>query len=121
MISLLEEQEGIDRKGGTMRLGSYDSQVFENTNLFKAYKKSVISERHRHRYEFNNFYKDAFAKNGLIISCVTDNSLVEAVEWSDHPFGVGVQFHPEFKSKPFSAQPIFREFVKACIIHNEKK
>jgi CTP synthase len=120
VISLLEEQERVDYKGGTMRLGSYDSTVFPDTHMKNAYKSETISERHRHRFEFNNLYKEDFVKNGLVISCITDNSLIEAVEWSDHPFGVGVQFHPEFKSKPFSAHPLFREFIKAGVTHNEK-
>lgn len=115
VISLLEEQQGIDYKGGTMRLGSYTSKVFPNTILHNAYKKNQIEERHRHRYEFNNNYKKDFTDNGLKISCTTDDSLVEGVEWSNHPFGIGVQFHPEFKSKPFDAHPLFREFIRASI------
>ncbi len=115
VISLLEEQEGIDYMGGTMRLGSYESAVNTNTILYNAYKKVKIVERHRHRYEFNNNYKKNFVNNGLKISCVTDDILIEGVEWNNHPFGIGVQFHPEFKSKPFRAHPLFREFIKASI------
>jgi len=116
VISLLEEQEGIDKKGGTMRLGANDSIIIENTKTYEAYKTEKISERHRHRYEFNNLYKQNFIDKGLIVSATTDDgTLVEAVEWKDHPFGVGVQFHPEFKSKPFNPHPLFREFIKASI------
>lgn len=116
VISLLEEQEGINSKGATMRLGANDSKIFPNTLAHNAYKKTTISERHRHRYEFNNFYRKHFTEKGMIISCTTeDGALVEGVEWSNHPFGIGVQFHPEFKSKPFCAHPIFREFIRASI------
>ena len=116
VISLLEEQEGVDKKGGTMRLGANDSLLIEGTKIFSAYNTEEISERHRHRYEFNNHYKNELIEKGLIVSATTDDgSLVEAVEWSDHPFGVGVQFHPEFKSKPFNPHPIFKEFIKSSI------
>lgn len=121
VISLLEEQEGVNSKGGTMRLGANDSKVITETKLFNAYKTTLISERHRHRFEFNNQYKDEFIKKGMVISCLTeDESLVEGVEWKNHPFGIGVQFHPEFKSKPFNANPIFREFIKASIEKTKK-
>ncbi|OHD10640.1 MAG: CTP synthase [Spirochaetes bacterium GWD1_27_9] len=116
VISLLEEQEGVDKKGGTMRLGANDSIVLKDTRMFDAYQKEKISERHRHRYEFNNLYKENFIDKGLVISATTDDgSLVESVEWNNHPFGVGVQFHPEFKSKPFSPHPLFKEFIKAAV------
>jgi CTP synthase len=116
VISLLEEQEGVNAKGGTMRLGANNSKLFTNTIIHNAYKKSIISERHRHRYEFNNLYRKDYINKGLIISGVTeDDKLVETVEWSKHPFGIGVQFHPEFKSKPFNAHPLFREFIKASL------
>ncbi len=117
VISLLEEQEGIDYMGGTMRLGNYKSKVFTNSLIHSAYKKAAILERHRHRYEFNNNYKKQFINNGLKISCITDDILIEGVEWTNHPFGIGVQFHPEFKSKPFCAHPLFRDFIKASIKH----
>lgn len=123
VICLMEEQEGVSMKGGSMRLGRSDSKLISNTHIFNAYKKEKIAERHRHRYEFNNSYRKIFIDKGLIISGVTeDESLVEAVEWSKHPFGVGVQFHPEFTSKPFNANPIFREFIKNAIrVNSEKK
>jgi CTP synthase len=120
VISLLEEQEGVDKKGGTMRLGANDSIVFKNTKLYEAYKAEKISERHRHRYEFNNQFKQDFIDKGLVIASTTDDgTLVESVEWNNHPFGVGVQFHPEFKSKPFSPHPLFSEFIKT-VIKNKK-
>lgn len=116
VISLLEEQEGIDKKGGTMRLGANDSLLIQNTRMFESYQIEKISERHRHRYEFNNLYKENFIEKGLVISATTDDgSLVESVEWQNHPFGVGVQFHPEFKSKPFNPHPLFKEFIRNCI------
>ncbi len=116
VISLLEEQEGVNAKGGTMRLGANDSLLIKNTHLYNAYQTEEISERHRHRYEFNNNYKEDFISNGLIISGTTeDGSLVESVEWSGHPSGFGVQFHPEFKSKPFKPHPLFDLFIKNSI------
>ncbi len=116
VVSLLEEQEYIDVKGGTMRLGAYKSKIYPGTRMADAYKSDSLSERHRHRYEFNGKYKHEFEKNKLVISCTTgDGKLVESVEWPEHPFSIGVQFHPEFKSKPFSPHPIFRDFVKSCI------
>ena len=120
VISLLEEQEGIDYMGGTMRLGNYESKILPNTLIHNAYKKLKLIERHRHRYEFNNYFKDEFIKNGLKISCITDNTLIEGIEWTNHPYGIGVQFHPEFKSKPFNAHPLFREFIKASIKKRKK-
>lgn len=122
VVSLLEDQEYISSKGGTMRLGAYESTVKKNTHLFESYKSESISERHRHRYEFNNRYRDNFIKNKLQISCTTDNDLlVEATEWSDHPFGVGVQFHPEFKSKPFNPHPIFDKFIESVLRKGNEK
>lgn len=116
VIALLEEQEYIDAKGGTMRLGAYEGKITPETRLYTSYRCSKLSERHRHRYEFNNKYRKDFEENNLVISCTTlEGHLVEAVEWSEHPFGVGVQFHPEFKSNPFEAHPIFRDFIHAAI------
>ncbi len=116
VVNLLEEQEYVDDKGGTMRLGSYQSVIVPNTRMYAAYKSDTLSERHRHRYEFNGKYRKEFENNGLIISCTTEGEkLVEAVEWPQHPFSIGVQFHPEFKSNPFDAHPIFRDFICASI------
>ncbi len=117
VISLLEEQEGINEKGGTMRLGENVSIIIKDTHLYQAYSKDQISERHRHRYEFNNRYKEALQNAGLIISATTeDGSLVESVEWSGHKLGFGVQYHPEFKSKPFKPHPLFNLFIKKSSI-----
>jgi CTP synthase len=120
VISLLEEQEGVDNKGGTMRLGANDSIILPDTNIYEAYNIEKISERHRHRYEFNNQYKKDLIEKGLIISSTTeDGTLVESVEWPNHPFGIGVQFHPEFKSKPFCPHPLFKAFIQAAISNKQ--
>lgn len=116
VIDLMKDQEGVI-KGGTMRLGKYPCKVKPRTILERAYKKDLIEERHRHRYEFNNEYREQMEKAGLII-CGTspDENLVEAVELpsSKNTFHVGVQFHPEFKSRPNNADSLFVEFVKSC-------
>jgi CTP synthase len=114
VISLLEDQIDVLMMGGTMRLGNSESRICEETLLRKAYGGTVIHERHRHRYEFSNKYRSEMLSSGLIISAFTpDNTLVESVEWPEHPWGVGVQFHPEFKSKPTAAHPLFTAFVQA--------
>jgi len=116
VICLLEEQKKIKIKGGTMRLGKYSCKLRKGTKSIKAYKKEDISERHRHRYEFNNKYMEMMKRNGLVIAGVhPKGNLVELIEITDHPWFVGCQFHPEFKSKPDKAHPLFREFVKACL------
>ena len=116
VIDLMEEQLGIEKKGGTMRLGSYPCKINKGTMLEKAYKNELISERHRHRFEFNNNYRETLTNNGLII-CGTspDENIVEAVEVAGNKFFVGVQFHPEFKSRPNRPHPLFVEFIKASI------
>ena len=118
IISLLSEQEAVTNLGGTMRLGAYDCELKKGSNAYKAYQKSKISERHRHRFEFNNLYKEDCIKKGLEITgnFVSEN-LTEIVEIKKHPWMVGVQFHPEFKSKPTDAHPLFREFVKKMSKH----
>lgn len=114
VISLLEEQKKIKAKGATMRLGAYDCRVKKGTGSFTAYKKEKISERHRHRYEFNNKYRKTFEDKGLIIAGINPGkNLVEIIELKDHPWFVACQFHPEFKSKPDSPHPLFRDFIKA--------
>ena len=103
--------------GGTIRLGTWDCRVKKGSLLREIYKKREISERHRHRYEFNNAYRKAFEKNGIIFSGLSlDKKLVEALELNKnlHPFFVGVQFHPELKSRPLSPHPIFLAFIKAA-------
>ncbi|MDR1955251.1 MAG: CTP synthase [Treponema sp.] len=114
VISLLDEQVDVKNYGGTMRLGKSPSLVEPGTRLFACYQQETICERHRHRYEFANTYRTAMTESGLRISAYTlDRGLVEAVEWPDHPWGVGVQFHPEFKSKPTAASALFRDFITA--------
>jgi CTP synthase (UTP-ammonia lyase) len=116
VIDIMEEQKQIEELGGTMRLGAYPCVLKEGTKVREIYKKEVIYERHRHRYEFNNAYRELFEKNGFVISGVSpDGRLVEVVELRDHPWFIGCQFHPEFKSKPFDPHPLFVSFIKACI------
>ncbi len=102
--------------GGTLRLGAYPCVLKKDTNSFQAYGMKEISERHRHRYEFNNDYRQQFEENGLVISGTSpDNNLVEIVEIKDHPWFLGCQFHPEFKSKPMKPHPLFRDFISAAL------
>ena len=116
VIDLLPEQKEVTDLGGTMRLGAYTCVLEKGSLAFKAYGKQKISERHRHRYEFNNQYRDILTRGGLRLSGLfPDKDLVEIVELSDHPFFVGVQFHPELKSRPTGAHPLFRELVRASL------
>ncbi len=116
VISLLEEQERVKDLGGTMRLGAYPCKIKKNTLASKVYGKILIQERHRHRYEFNNKYRKVFEKKGMIFSGVyPKKNLVEIIELKGHPYFIAVQFHPEFKSKPDKAHPLFREFIKAAL------
>ena len=115
VIDFMPDQYGDIPKGGTMRLGAYPCAIAGDTIMEKAYGRSDISERHRHRYEFNNDYRERFEKAGMKIAGTSpDGRLVEAVEVTDHPHYVGVQYHPEFKSRPNKAHPLFREFIKAA-------
>ncbi|MBD5443817.1 MAG: CTP synthase [Treponema sp.] len=117
VIDLMENQKGVHEKGGTMRLGKYQCKVLPNTIMQKAYNTENIDERHRHRYEFNNDYREKMQQAGLVISGTSpDDLLVESVELpkSQNPFFVGVQFHPEFKSRPDRPHPLFVEFVRTC-------
>ncbi len=116
VISLLEEQKKINDLGGTMRLGASICRIKKNTLAFKAYKKELISERHRHRYEFNNKYKAMLEKKGMVFSGIyRKKSLIEIIELKTHPYFIAVQFHPEFQSKPDKAHPLFRDFIKAAL------
>jgi CTP synthase len=116
VVSLLTEQQGVENLGGTMRLGAYNCLIKPGSKAEKAYGKKIISERHRHRWEFNNNYKEACEKKGLILSGILESShLCEIAEVKDHPWMIGVQFHPEFKSKPTSPHPLFREFIAMAI------
>ena len=116
VISFMEGQENLKSTGGTMRLGSYECKLKTGTVARNAYGLELVKERHRHRYELNNSYRDRLEKFGLIPSGTSpDDSLVEVVEVSDHPFMVGSQFHPEFASRPERPHPLFREFINASI------
>jgi CTP synthase len=116
VIDIMESQKNIKDKGGTMRLGSYRCKIERGSRAFEAYKQEIVSERHRHRYEFNNRFKEDFIKYGMQLTGICpDNNLVEIVEIKDHPWFVGVQFHPEFKSKPISPHPLFRDFISSCL------
>ena len=114
VVSLLAEQINVQNYGGTMRLGSSETVIEDGTHILAAYGEKRIWERHRHRYEFTNQYRDEMTGTGLKLAAFnSDGTLVECVEWPDHPWGVGVQFHPEFKSKPTEASPLFRDFIAA--------
>ncbi len=122
VIYLMEEQRGIVNKGGTMRLGAYPCKVENNTKAHEAYKENVISERHRHRYEFNNKYLAEYEKAGMKATGINpENNLVEIVEIPNHPWFVGVQFHPEYKSTVTKPHPLFVDFIKATLQLKESK
>jgi len=122
VIHLMPEQEGIDEKGGTMRLGLYPCKVAEGTKAFEAYGEDLVFERHRHRYEFNNHFRDKMTAHGMLLSGLSpDERLVEIVELKDHSWYLGCQFHPEFKSRPQRPQPLFREFIKAALEYSKNK
>ncbi|MEK6627075.1 MAG: CTP synthase [Bdellovibrionota bacterium] len=115
VIDSMVEQRGVVAKGGTMRLGAYKCKLAPKSLALKVYKKNVIFERHRHRFEFNNKYKDLFEKHGLRATGLNEErNLVEILENTKHPWFIGVQYHPEFKSKPLNPHPLFAEFVKAA-------
>lgn len=119
VIDIMPDQKNITDKGGTMRLGKYPCRITPDTRLFAAYGEEEISERHRHRYEFNNDYRDRMRAAGLTLGGISpDGRLVESVELSDHRWYLGVQYHPEFKSRPNRAHPLFRDFIGAAV---EKK
>jgi CTP synthase len=116
VVCLLEEQKKVTSKGGTMRLGAYPCALKANTCAAKAYGKKEISERHRHRYEFNNAYKKQFEDKGMVFSGIyKKENLIEIAELKGHPFMLGTQFHPEFLSSPLDSHPLFKEFVKTII------
>ena len=126
VIDLMEDQKSTTIKGGTMRLGAYDCKIAKNSLAEKIYGTDMISERHRHRYEFNNDYLDMIESAGMKATGKNpDTGLVEIVEIPAHPFFIGVQFHPELKSTPEHPQPIFVAFVKAAMKfrdeHKEKR
>ncbi len=118
VIDLMNSQKDVSEKGGTMRLGAYPCKIEKGTHAYKIYGKSLIQERHRHRYEFNNAYLDQFHQAGMVTSGINpDTNLVEIVELPNHPFFVGVQFHPEYKSTVEAPSPLFVQFIKAAYQH----
>ncbi|MGC8649106.1 MAG: glutamine hydrolyzing CTP synthase [Candidatus Micrarchaeia archaeon] len=121
VIDLMSEQKNIVNKGATMRLGAWEALIKEGTATYDAYKTNKVYERHRHRYEFNNEYRELFAEKGLIISGTTiDGNLVEFIEWKDS-FGIGTQAHPEFKSRPENPSPLFVKFLNETIKNKIKE
>ena len=122
VIDLLSDQIGVLDKGGTMRLGVYDCKLSSNTKIYESYGQKLIQERHRHRYEVNNAFRDDLVKAGMILSGMNPKlNLIECIELKDHPWFVAVQFHPEFKSRLAEAHPLFRDFVKASLNNKIKK
>lgn len=122
VVSLLEEQVDITMMGGTMRLGKYTAELAEESRLRDIYNSKTIEERHRHRYEFSNKYREQLESAGMRIAGICpDNNLVEAVEWKEHQWGIGVQFHPEFKSRPMEPHPLFAGFIKAALQNSQNK
>lgn len=120
VIHIMSSQKDVKDKGGTMRLGAYPCKILEGTKAFEAYQEETINERHRHRYEFNNDYRDIFKKNGVIFSGVCpEGKYVEVIELKEHPWFVASQFHPEFKSRPLKAHPLFRAFVNAALKYTD--
>jgi len=116
VIHLMQHQKGVTKKGGTMRLGSYPCRLSAGSKAKKAYGRNLVFERHRHRYEFNNKYRRAYEKKGASFAGIyPKENLVEILELKGHPFYLGVQFHPEFKSRPDRSHPVFREFIRAAI------
>jgi len=121
VIDIMEAQKKISCKGGTMRLGAYPCRISKDSKLFDIYKKELISERHRHRYEFNNKYLKQYHDAGMIaVGINPKDDLVEIMELKDHPWFVGVQFHPEYKSTVANPHPLFASFIKAAIENKNK-
>ena len=118
----MASQKNVEDKGGTMRLGAYPCKLREGTHAYEAYGTEMISERHRHRFEFNNAYREKLSEAGLVIAgTLPDDSLVEVVEVKDHPWFVASQFHPELKSRPNNPHPLFRDFIGAALKFQEMK
>jgi CTP synthase len=122
VISLLEEQRGVKNMGASMRLGTWPTKIVKSTLAEKLYGQTEVSERHRHRYEFNMKYKDQMAEKGFTISGTSpDGTLAELIELRDHPYFVGCQYHPEFQSKPNKPHPLFKGFIQACLEYQDRK
>jgi CTP synthase len=116
VIALMEDQKRTNEKGGTMRLGAFECALETGTRSHRAYQATTIHERHRHRFELNNAYRERLAQKGLVMAGRNPKlDLVEVVELPDHPWFVGVQYHPEFKTKPLQPHPLFRDFVQAAV------
>ena len=121
VIHLMSDQEGIEDKGGTMRLGAYPCILAAGSLAARTYGKKKISERHRHRFEFNNAYRDQLEQAGLVLSGLSpDGQLVEAIEIPEHPWFFASQFHPEFKSRPLDPHPLFTSFIRAALDHKTR-
>jgi CTP synthase len=121
VINLMESQKNVTKKGGTMRLGAWDCELSKGSKVFKAYNSELINERHRHRYEFNNKYLSKIEKAGLKATGINPKTgLVEVVELSNHPWFVGVQYHPEYKSTVLKPHPLFVDFIKAALKQSKK-
>jgi CTP synthase len=122
VVSLMENQKGVKNLGGTMRLGAYTCQIKDGTLAAKLYRSTEVSERHRHRFEFNSDYRKAFEEKGMVFSGVhKELDLAEVVEVPEHPYFLGCQFHPEFKSKPFAPHPLFSGFIRAAVDFRDRK
>ena len=122
VIHLMEEQHGVTEKGATMRLGAYPCKIKSGSLAHKIYQKDQVDERHRHRWEVNNSYRERLEEHGMLLSGVSpDGNLVEMVEIPDHPWFVGVQFHPEFLSQPLNPHPLFKSFIEAALTQRDKK
>jgi CTP synthase len=122
VVSLMAEQKQVTAKGGTMRLGAYTCLLKPGTLASRLYGKAEISERHRHRYEINNAYRNAFEEKGLVASGINEQlGLVEVIEIPAHPYFIGCQYHPEFQSKPFQPHPLFSGFVRAALEQRARK
>jgi CTP synthase len=122
VIDLMEEQKKITNKGGTMRLGQYPCKIIPGTLAYSTYNQELVFERHRHRYEVNNDYREIFEKHGMVMSGLSpDGNLVEMIELRDHPWFIGVQFHPELKSRAVTGAPLFIGFIRAALKHRKSK
>lgn len=121
VIDLMQEQKAVLNKGATMRLGAYPCNIEKNTLAFQVYGEKQISERHRHRYEFNNVYRDKFLEKDFVFSGLSpDGSLVEMIEYRQHPYFIACQFHPEFKSRPMNPHPLFDSFIAHSLAQRRK-
>lgn len=122
IVTLMENQKGISARGGTMRLGAYSCSISEGSLAHKLYGATCIKERHRHRFEFNNKYREAYSGKGMIFSGIHEElDLVEMLELPEHPYFIGCQFHPEFRSKPFAPHPLFTGFIRAALEYRDKR